>query len=788
MTLALNKKLFRDFLHLRGQIIATALVVACGVASFIAMRSTYDSLLVTQQNYYSAYRFADIFVHLKRAPESLKPEIEKIPGVAEVQTRVVSEVTLNLPNLAEPAQGKIVSIPERQAPGLNDLHFLRGRYISAGKPDEVIISGAFADANGFDPGDTLEAIINGRRRRLTIVGVALSPEYIYEIRAGDIFPDNRRFGILWMNRRAVASAFDMEGAFNDAGLTLAPGASESEAVENLDRLLDNYGGSGAYGRGDQQSHRFISNEFSQLEVQGAFLPAIFLGVTAFLLHLVLSRLVNTQREQIGLLKAFGYTNFEVGAHFLALAFAAVSGGVALGVFLGMYLGSGMTALYADYFHFPVLQYEAGWLTILLSFVISFSAAALGAISAVRRAVTLPPAEAMRPEPPARFRAGFLEELGLQKFLQPAHRIILRNLSRQPVKAVLSIFGISIAAALLFTGFYFFDAVNRIIEIQFNYVVRNDVDVTFHQARPGEARHELKNLPGVIKTEVFRGVPARLRFGHRTRRVGLTGAESPGDLRRIVDKNGKVFHLPAEGIVLSKVLADFLKIETGDALTVEILEAARPVRDIKVVGTVDELMGMNAYMEIRALNRLMREDDVVSGAYLSVDPLAQDKLYSRLKQMPSVAGVGLPGVALESFNETFGRTIGTFTFVLVSFASVIILGVVYNGARISLSERGRELASLRVLGFTGREIAVILLGEQAVLTLLAIPLGYLLGFIICLLTNNLVDTEIMRLPLVFSRRTFIVSFVITVLAAIFSGLLVVWRLRNLDLIEVLKTRE
>lgn len=785
---ALNKKLYRDLWHLRGQIIATALVVACGVASFISMRSTYDSLRLTQQNYYSAYRFADIFAHLRRAPESLKPQIEKIPGVAEVQIRVVSEVTLNLPNIAEPAQGKIISIPEMQTASLNDLHFLRGRYIKPEKADEVIVSGAFADANGFNPGDRIEAVINGRWRRLTIVGVALSPEYIYEIRAGDIFPDNQRFGILWMNRKAVAAAFDMSGAFNDVSLTLAPGASESAVIENLDRILENYGGSGAYNRADQQSHRFIANEFSQLEVQAVFLPAIFLGVTAFLLHLVLSRLVGTQREQIGLLKAFGYTNFDIGLHFLGLAFAAVSGGVVLGILLGMYLGSGMTDLYAVYFHFPFLEYQTGWLVILISFLISFGAAALGAISAVRRAAQLPPAEAMRPEPPAEFRAGFLEEIGLQKYLSAAHRIVLRNLSRQPVKAIFSVFGISLAAALLFTGFYFFDAINKIIEIQFEQVIRDDVDVTFYQPRPGRTRYDLARLPGVTGVEVFRAVPARLRFEHRTRRVGLMGAETGADLRRIVDKNGKVFHLPAEGVVLSKTLADVLEIETNDVLTVEVLEGARPVRKIKVVGTIDELMGMNAYMEIHALNRLMNEDDLISGAYLSVDSLEKDKLYSRLKKMPSVAGVGLPGLTLDGFNETFGKTIGTFTFILVAFASVIVLGVVYNGARISLSERGRELASLRVLGFTQREIAVILLGEQAVLTILAIPLGYLFGFIICLLTNNLVDTEIMRLPLVFSRRTFIVSFVITVLAAVFSAALVVWRVRNLDLIEVLKTRE
>jgi putative ABC transport system permease protein len=785
---ALNKKLFRDLSHLRGQIIATSLVVACGVASFISMQSTYASLLNTQEEYYSAYRFADVFVHLKRAPESLKPQIENIPGVAVVQTRVVSEVTIDLPNMSEPAHGKVVSIAEEQGPALNDLHLMRGRYIKAGQADEVIISGAFADANGLDPGDKIEAIINGRWRELNIVGVGLSPEFIYEIRAGDVFPDNRRFGILWLGRNTVAAAFDMKAAFNDVSLSLAPGADESAVIADLDRLLTNYGGTGAYGRSEQQSHRFISNEFSQLEVQGVFLPAIFLGVTAFLLHLVLSRLVNTQREQIGLLKAFGYSNLDLAQHFLGLAFMTVSGGILLGTLLGMWLGSGMTNLYAVYFRFPILDYTASPITILLAFLISFGTAAVGAVLAVWRVVSLPPAEAMLPEAPAQFRAGFLENSGLRRFLSPTTRIISRSLARQPIKALLSVLGISLGVALLFTGFYFFDAIDRIIDIQFQQVVRNDIDIAFRQPLPGRVRHEIASLPGVTKTEVFRAVPVRLRFEHHSHRVGLLGVETPGDLRRIVDRSGNVFIPGSHGIVLSRALADKLDAGKGDVLTVEVLEGARPVRNVEISSVVNELMGLNAYMEIHALNRLMNEDDVISGAYLSVDPLTRDHLYNQLKRKPSVESVGLPGIMLASFNETFGRTIGTFTFILVAFASVIVFGVVYNGARISLSERGRELASLRVLGFTRREIAFVLLGEQAVLTILAIPSGYILGFFICILSNNLVDTEIIRLPLVFSARTFFVAFGITLLAAIFSGLLVARRLSRLDLIEVLKTRE
>ncbi len=785
---ALNKKLFRDLLHLRGQIFAIALVVGCGVASFVAMRSTYDSLVATQNDYYSAYRFADVFTSLKRAPQSTAKQLGEIPGVASVQTRVTGEVTVDLPDLNEPAQCRIISIPARSAPMLNDLHFLRGRYIEPDKADEIIISGAFADANRFDPGDFLNVILNGRRKKLRIVGVALSPEYVYEIRPGDIFPDNKRFGVIWMNEKSVAAAFDKEGAFNDAALSLSPDADAEQVVTDLDNLLENYGGAGAFERTEQISHRFVSNEIQQQKVFGTALPAIFLSVTAFLLHLVLSRLVGTQREQIAVVKAFGYDNAAVGRHYLQLAFTAVFGGVIFGILLGAWLGSAMTRLYTEFFHFPILRYELNFSVVLISFAISFGAAAFGALAAVRKAVKLPPAEAMRPEPPPDFHTGFFERVNLKKYFSAEVRMIFRNLSRQYFKALLSVVGIALSVALLFVGFYFFDAVNRLIEVQFYHTQREDAQILFTKPLSGAVRYEIAGLPAVRRVEMFRAVPARLRFGHRSRRVGLLGLEAGGSLRKITDMDFQSFDLPPDGIVLTKYLAEILDVGVGDMLTIEVKEGARPTREMRVAATVDELLGLNAYLDIRALHRLMREEDTVSGAFLAVDNAGADALYLKLKNLPNVATVSLPKTALESFNETFAQNIGTSTFILVVFAGVITFGVIYNGARIALSERGREFASLRVLGFTQREIAVMLLGEQAVLTFLAIPVGYLFGIFLSSLMNAAIDVELMRLPVVFSARTFIFSFFIVVITAVLSGLLVAWRLRNLDLIEVLKTRE
>lgn len=785
----LNRKLFRDVIHLRGQVAAITLVVACGVTSFVAMRSTYNSLRASQQSYYEAYRFAEVFAQLKRAPDSISARINEIPGVGKADFRVVAEVTLDVPGLTEPAKGRIVSIPDRHVPKLNDLYIQEGRYIEAGHTDEVLASAAFANANQLKPGSTISAVINGKWQQLQIVGLALSPEYVYEIRAGEMFPDNRRSGVLWMSREALGPIFNMKGAFNDVALTLAPGSSEPEVIRQLDDVLANYGGLGAYNRDDQVSHHFLSNEISELQVTGTFIPAIFLLTTAFLIHLVLSRMVATQRQEIAVLKAFGYGNYSLGFHYLKLALVVILGGVVLGIAAGWYFGLKITELYMQFFRFPVLRYSPGPIVIGTAILVSLGAASVGALGAVRRAISLPPAEAMRPEMPAGFRAGVIEQLGIHRLVPTSVRIILRNLERRPLKAMLSIFGTALAAALLVVGFFlYFDTVQRIIDVQFDQVQREDVSVVFHEARPAAVKYDLASLPGVIRVETYRAVPARLRFAHRARRTVLLGLHDPADLRRVVAKDLQPVTIPPEGLLLTTKLAEILGVVPGQTVRVEVLEGSRPVRDIPLTGTVDELVGLSAYMDQRALHRLMDEGETSSGAFLMVDSPAIQNLYAELKQTPAVSAVSIPETARASFDDTIAKTINVSTVILIAFAMIIAFGMVYNGSRIALSERGHELASLRVLGFTRAEIAVMLLGEQAILTLIAIPVGFALGYGIAGLLTVMVDTELIRFPLLISRKSYALAFFVIAASAFLSGLLVRWRLRNLDLIAVLKTRE
>ena len=785
---SLNRKLVRDLMLMKGQAIAIALVMACGVATFVMSLSTLASLQITQEAYYERYRFAHVFAHCKRAPNALAQRIAAIPGVAKVQTRVAVDVTLDVAGLSEPAVGHLVSIPDRQGPGLNEIHLRKGRYIEPGRRGEAIVSEAFADKHTLEPGTSVIAIINGKREELHIVGVALSPEHVLQIRAGEMLPDDIRYGIFWMGYTELASAFDMDGAFNDVTLTLMRGASEPEVLRQLDALTEPYGGIGAYGRDDQMSNRFLTDEIKQLRTMSVLAPSIFLSVAAFLLNVVITRLISTQREQIAALKAFGYTKQEIGWHYLQFVLLIVAVAVALGFGVGIWLGRGMTAMYTEIYRFPIFYFRLEPSIFALGLLISIGAGVLGTLNAVRAAVILPPAEAMRPEPPADFRPTLVERLGMERMLAQSARMVLRQLERKPVKSGLSCLGIAMAASVLVLGQFSKDAIDYLMDFQFTLAQRQDMTVSFVETCSAGVIHELDHLPGVMRSEPYRAVAVRLRHGHRNERVAIMGLVADPEVNRVMDIHERSHSMPPQGMVMSEKLAEMLALKVGDIVRVEVMEGERPVREVPVVQLVRDLAGMNAYMHIDSVHTLMREGETYSGAYLVADPSRMDELFHELKRTPKVAGVTVQQAALQSFKDTIRENLMRMQFFNVLFAGIIAFGVVYNTARISLSERSRELATLRVIGFTRGEISAILLGELGVLTLIGIPLGLFMGYGLAAFMVWFMETEMFRIPLVVSQQTFAFASTVVIIASLLSGLVVRRRLDHLDLVSVLKSKE
>lgn len=787
---ALDVKLLRDLWHLRGQALAIAAVIMGGVATLVMSLSTYDSLVITRDRFYADYRFAEVFALLKRAPETLAERLREIPGVERLETRVRAGVKLEVAGFADPVTGLIFSLPDEAEPELNRLHLKRGRLPEPYSPDEAVLTDTFADAHGLNPGDHLAAIINGRWKRLTIVGVAVSPEYVYQIAPGAMFPDFKRYGVLWMSRHSLASAYDMQGAFNSVALTLAPGTPVQSVIDRLDALLARYGGTGAYGRADQFSNRFLSEELKQLRTTARIFPAIFLGVAAFLLNVVVSRLIALQRDQIAILKAFGYPHLSIGLHYVKLVLLVTLIGVAAGVGLGAWFGRALAVVYQETtFRFPYLDYHLRAELVLIALAVGVLASLSGALMAIIRAVRLPPAEGMRPETPVVYRATFIERLGLQRRLAQPSRMILRHIERRPVKSALTVLGIACACALMMVGNYQKGAIDFMIDVQFRQAAREDLAVTFLDPTAGRALNELRALPGVYHVEGYRSVPAVLRFQHYSYRGALYGIEPEGVLHRALDSRLKPLTLPPEGVVLTDHLArEILHVKPGDTLTLEVLEGRRPVLEVPVIGITKQYLGVSAYMRQDALNALMHEGPVVSGAYLGLMPEAERPVYAALNSRPRVLGMVANAASIESFYASIGEFVLFYNMVATLLAASIAFGVVYNSARIALSERSRELASLRVLGFTHGEIAYILLGELALLTLLAIPVGFLLGVGLTGILVLAFKTDLYRLPLILEPSNYALGASVVLVSALVSGLILWHRLRRLDLVAVLKTRE
>lgn len=785
---ALDKKLLRDLRRIWAQAIAVALVMAAGVATIVLALGAYRSLDETREAYYDRYRFGEVFAGLTRAPRGVADRLRELPGVLAVQPGITQYVLVDVEGMIEPATGVAVGLPQVQQAMLDRLHLRTGRLPEPGRPDEVAVHHAFAQAHGLKPGDSFRAIISGQRRTLTITGVALSPAYIYALGPGDLMPDDRRFVAFWMDEAALMQLLDLEGSFNHLSIRLVPGASERSVIEQIDRMLDRYGGVGAYGRRDQISHAFLDAELKQLAAMGRVIPPIFLLVSAFLINMVLSRLIALEREQIGLLKAIGYSNGEVAWHYIKLVLLISAIGIAVGAAAGTWLGQGLTRLYGDFFHFPFLIFTLDPDLYAISSLVTATAAVAGASKAIRDMLVLSPAVAMQPPAPPRYRRWLPRSTDPRVGIAPLTTMSVRHMLRWPLRAATAAFGIALAVSVLVTALFTFDAVEEMIDTAFFRTDRQHASLSFAKARPEQALLAVERLPGVLRAEPYRGVPARLRSGHLERRLTILGKPPDRDLSRVLDLEFQPVELPSTGLVISERLAEVLHLRRGDMVDVEILDGRRSRIRTVVANIIKTYFGIVCFMDLGALNALIGEGPQIGGVHIAYDMNQEAALYRAVKETPAIGAVALQTRSLIRFRQTIAENINIMTSVYIGLSLIIAFGVVYNSARIQLSERARELATLRVLGFTLAEVSRVLLTELAILTAIAIPIGWLFGAAFAWATVRGFANDIYSVPFIVENATYARAALIVLVATVLSALVVRRRIDRFDLVSVLKARD
>lgn len=784
----LDRKLTRDLWRMKGQAVAIAVVISLGVLMLVMMDGLVNSLGETKRAYYERYRLADIFAPLKRAPEHVLNDIAQIPGVSAVEGRVNGGALIDLPGIAVPVRAQAVSLPDVGSPRLNDIYLSEGRQIDPAHEDEILLLEAFAIVHGLSPGDELSATMNGARRTFRIAGLAQSPEFLYSAPPGEMMPDDARFAVIWMSEKALEAAYDLDGAFNEALLSLARDAELPAVLDAVDRLLESYGGLGAYGIEDHVSERFVQEEINGLKVSSKAVPPVFLAVAAFLLNIVISRMIEAEREQIGLLKAFGYSSREVGAHYFKFILAIAAGGAILGCFLGVLAGRSLVTVYLIYYKFPFLVFQIDPRAFFIGFTVSVLAASAGGVFVLRKVFALTPAVAMRPPAPADYSRSANLSNALKAILDQPSRMVARRLIRQPGRSAIAVLGISAGMALSVAMLGVMSGFDTAVELNFNVVDRSDVTVSLVASFSDKTIYELERMDGVIEAEPFRNVPAILRNGLYTYRGGINGLVARPRLNRAVDDDMEPILMREDGVILAEPLADILNIRPGQNLTVEVREGRRPVLEVPVVGIAQTLLGSPAYMEIGALNRALNEPNRVTGAYLRIDYARSDALYHALKDMPSVAGVSLKSDARVAFQKMLDTGAGAIRYVMAAIAGIITFGIIYNSARIAFAERARDLASLRVIGFTKREAAFVLLGELAVITLFALPVGSGLGYYLSLAIAEGFSTDLYQIPAIIVPESYGTAALAVLIAAAISGWLVKRDIDRIDMVSALKTRE
>lgn len=782
---SLNKKLLRDSWQIKEQLTAIILVMAAGIAVFVTMFGVLDSLKLTRDTYYDRYQFADVFASLKRAPVSVKQQINEIPGVSISQSRVVFGVTLQMPGMDEPGSGKIISLPDNHAPLLNQLYLRAGRLLYANEENAILADESFFQAHQLSLGDKVPLIINGHRRDLKIVGVVLSPEHVYSIAPGALMPDGKRYGIFWMSRRSLEAAVNMQGAFNDLTLKVGRNANQAKIKHALDNILKPYGGLIAYGRDQQVSSFFVENELKQLQAMGLMVPIIFLGVAAFLVNVVMSRQIALQRQQIGMLKAVGYSNAQIAWHYLKMVLLITAFGSLIGLWLGNWIGGGMTRMYTEFFHFPLLKYHFSADVMIFAVLFCASAAISGTLFAIVNAAKLPPAQAMRPPSPPAFTRSLLERLGLHAQLSFTSKMILRQLERRPIRALLSTFAMAFALCLLIFSFFMADTMGYLMTIQYELTQREDLNITFVKPVPYRALEEIKVMPGVLMVEPLRQIPVYLKSGHYKKRVAITALTKNPELYRAIDAQLQSLPMPDSGLLINQKLADILHLKVGDRVSVEVLDEKRQTLEIPITAISQEFIGMGVFIKLAALNRLLDDSPKITGALIMLDPNHSVTIYQKLKDIPSIISLNITSVIRRIFEQILAESLLMMVGIISLFASFISVGVIYNTARIALSERGQELASLRVLGLTPVEVGTILFGELTLITLASLPLGIWLGQWLAGGMVSSMDSELYRIPLYISNSTYAYGAAIVLLSTLLSFYLVWRQVTRIDLVSAQK---
>lgn len=784
----LKRKLWRDIKANYGAYLACAGVLVIGLMLYVSLSVILENLISGRDSYYQQYDFADGFARISKGPAALAREVEDIDGVRRAVGRIVQEAFIYDPSGERTTTLRLVSFNDINQP-VNRFRLEQGRVPVSGRK-EILVSPAFLKANEYRLGDDITLIIKGREAKFKITGTAISPEYIYEIPGGHMLaPDPKAFGVAFVPYRTVAALYDMESQVNDIVFTLDGGTEFSKVKNPVAKILGHYGMTSLIARKDQLSSSMLTQEIAGLKGSASTTPIIFLMVAAAILYIMLRRMIEQQRGQIGVLKAFGFSDREIIFHYLSYS-VLISG---IGGFLGGMAGSGLSfslaKLYQQFYNIPNLsgRFSPGYLAAatLLSVIFGVIAGYQGS----KRVTKLSPAEAMRPAAPLTGRKTLVERFEVfWNILNTRARMAVRNVFRSRQRTAITILGVACAFSMMVAARGMFDSSYFLISYQYDKVERYDLKVVLRQyVDKVQGVSTAKHMDGVDEAEPLLEVPVTITHRWLKKDTVITGLPKNASLYRLLTSKGETVQPPRDGLVMSAQLAKTLNVKPGDMVTVKPLVGDVEKEQVIVKKVIPQYVGVGTYMDIDSLSVLLKSSPLASSMLVKVDSEKLPLVRKQLQEGKNVLTIQDKTKIKAQFEQLMESSQAS-QYVLLFFSFVLGFAIVYNVNLISLSERERELATLMVIGMTEREVGRILLTEQAMLGLSAMVLGVPLGYSMLYGIANASATELYSMPLIVLPESFLVAAAGTVMFILAAQWKVQGRVRNLSMLDVLKQQE
>ncbi|MFT5729346.1 MAG: putative ABC transport system permease protein [Desulforhopalus sp.] len=789
----LNQKLCRDIWHSRYLILAVSAIIAVGIGCFVGMLSAAKNLEFARSNYYSSSRLADFWIDLKKAPVEEVRRLSRLSGVSETRERIQFQVVLDLPDAEKPVSALLLSMPDRHAPTINNIIVRKGTYFTNNRSNEVIVSEKFANARKIEPGDTITAVLNNQKKDLIVTGIAISAEFVYMASPGSMIDEPGSYGLLFIKRSFAEDIFGFNGACNSVVGLLAPELREhpKEIVEELSDRLAPYGVFIGLPRSEQFSPMVLDGEMKQLVNLAYIFPMFFLVVAALILNILMTRLAEQQRTVIGTLKAIGYGNTELMLHFMKFAVTTGLIGGGLGCLLGYWLGDLTTRMYVDYFTFPELtsKFYPGLLCSAIFIAVLFSL--LGTINGVRRIMQLEPAEAMRPAVPPSGCSIALETIRcFWKGLDAGWQMILRGLFRSKGRTIIAIISAAMGSSIVVLAFGFVDSMDEMVSLQFDRVLRSDYHLSFSRELSLSAMDEIHRLPGVIHAEPVLNVPCTFKVRNHSKRGGIMGIIGNGKLTSPLNGDEEPLALPPAGLLMTSRLMEQLEVKAGDYIGVIPVKGEQKIVKMPVIEGIDSMIGLAVYADFHWLNRIFGQQNVINEVRVLAthDRDGEKQFLKKIKEMPNLETLTDLGEQKNALNKQLNGAMRASAVIMIVFAAVIFLGAILNGTLISLSERKREMATFRTMGYFDKEVGRLFFRENLLTNLIGSVLGLPLGYLMLVASMKGFVSDAYSFPAEVAPLSYVYTMSLAVIFVLLSQIVVMKNIQKQNWVEALSLKE